>query len=44
MRKYCSSLLLFSLGSDKVTFSHCGKYLVSVTNTNIVAIWRREVN
>jgi len=29
---------------DKVTFSPCGKYLVSVTNTNIVAIWRREVN
>ena len=27
---------------DKVAFSPCGQYIVVVTNTNIVAIWRRE--
>jgi len=27
---------------DKLAFSPCGQYLVAVTDTNIVAIWRRE--
>jgi len=27
---------------DKVTFSPCGNYMVSVTNTNIVAMWKRH--
>ena len=26
---------------DKVAFSPCGQYLVAVTDTNIIAIWRR---
>lgn len=29
---------------DQVVFSPCGQYLVAVTDTNIVAIWRREDN
>eukprot|EP00092_Neocalanus_flemingeri_P023940 GFUD01025969.1.p1 GENE.GFUD01025969.1~~GFUD01025969.1.p1 ORF type:complete len:405 (+),score=122.90 GFUD01025969.1:71-1285(+) len=27
---------------DKIAFSPCGQYLLAVTNTNIVAIWKKE--
>jgi len=29
---------------DQVAFSPCGQFLVAVTDTNIVAVWRREKN